>query len=343
MREKIIVWLLPAEGGERELLGRKVADYAPRALRAFETRYAGSVGEIRAGEGIDVVLPLDMPLVTEEDILRAAATVRSKKLGAMGLGERGSGAFVLAGGGEIRSRLVLPHFVKTEGAKNFRIVYNLMKERVIAALDEAGAVIPDASTVFIDDTVTAEEGAEILPFTVLRGRTVVRAGARVMGSLVEDSVVGERTEVTACHIVGSEIGADCTVGPFARLRGARVGKGCRVGDFVEVKGSALGDGVKSAHLAYIGDAVVGEGTNIGCGTVFCNYDGRKKHRTEVGSGCFIGANVNLVAPLAVGDGAFVAAGTTVTRDVEGGEFVIGRARQESKRSSPPHTRTDEKT
>ena len=75
MREKIVVWLLPAEGGERELLGRKVADYAPRALRAFETRYAGSVGEIRAGEGIDVVLPLDMPLVTEEDILRAAATV----------------------------------------------------------------------------------------------------------------------------------------------------------------------------------------------------------------------------------------------------------------------------
>ena len=116
-----------------------------------------------------------------------------------------------------------------------------------------------------------------------------------------------------------------------------------MGDFVEIKGSSLGDGVKSAHLAYIGDAVVGEGTNIGCGTVFCNYDGRKKHRTEVGSGCFIGANVNLVAPLAVGDGAFVAAGTTVTRDVEGGEFVIGRARQESKRSSPPHTRTDERT
>ena len=151
MREKIVVWLLPAEGGERELLGRKVADYAPRALRAFETRYAGSVGEIRAGDGIDVVLPLDMPLVTEEDILRAAATVRRKKLGAMGLGERGSGAFVLAGGGEIRSRLVLPHFVKTEGAKNFRIVYNLMKERVIAALDEAGGVSsPITVEVFIE-------------------------------------------------------------------------------------------------------------------------------------------------------------------------------------------------
>ena len=87
---------------------------------------------------------------------------------------------------------------------------------------------------------------------------------------------------------------------------------------------------KSAHLAYIGDAEVGARTNIGCGTVFCNYDGKRKHRTEVGEGCFIGANVNLVAPVRVGDGAFVAAGTTVTEDVDAGAFVIGRQRQTAK-------------
>lgn len=169
-----------------------------------------------------------------------------------------------------------------------------------------------------------------MPFTRIVGASEVFSGAVVAGSYIEDSVIGRGASVTMSHIVGSTVGAGCSVGPFARLRGAECGATCRIGDFVEVKNSVLGDGVKSAHLAYIGDADVGDGTNVGCGTVFCNYDGKRKHRTEVGKGCFLGANVNLIAPVSVGDGAFVAAGTTVTDDVEDEAFVIGRSRQLSK-------------
>ena len=124
--------------------------------------------------------------------------------------------------------------------------------------------------------------------------------------------------------------AGASVGPYARLRGADVGEGCRIGDFVEVKASKLGGGVKAAHLAYIGDASVGEGTNIGCGSVFCNFDGKSKHSTRVGKNCFIGANANLVAPISVGDGAFIAAGTTLTEDVADNTFTVGRVRQNTK-------------
>ncbi len=99
---------------------------------------------------------------------------------------------------------------------------------------------------------------------------------------------------------------------------------------MEIKASKLSDGVKASHLSYVGDAEVGEGTNVGCGTVFCNYDGREKHKTTVGSRCFIGANTNLIAPVVVGDNAFIAAGTTVTRDVGDGSFTIGRVRQDTK-------------
>ena len=126
----------------------------------------------------------------------------------------------------------------------------------------------------------------------------------------------------------AKVGKECYVGDFAVIEaGAVIGDGCRVGDYVEVKNSILRDGVKAAHLAYIGDAEVGEGTNIGCGTVFANYDGKFKHRTEVGKNVFVGCNANLIAPIKVGDGAFIAGGSTVTDDVPAGEICFGRARQ----------------
>ena len=149
---------------------------------------------------------------------------------------------------------------------------------------------------------------------------------------MKDCFVGGGTTVRSTFADNARIGARCEIGPFACLRpGSVVGDGCRVGDFVEVKNSSLGDGVKAAHLAYIGDAAVGGGTNVGCGTVFANYDGREKHRTTVGRNCFLGCNVNLVAPLTLGDGVFVAAGTTVTDDADENSFVIGRSRQQTKR------------
>ena len=122
--------------------------------------------------------------------------------------------------------------------------------------------------------------------------------------------------------------AGAVIGPYARLRpGADVGPGAHVGNFVEIKAATLGAGAKANHLSYIGDAEVGAGTNIGAGTITCNYDGKHKHRTKIGERVFVGSNSALVAPVTIGDGALVAAGSTITEDVAAGTVAFGRARQ----------------
>src|SRR5699024_1515120 len=127
---------------------------------------------------------------------------------------------------------------------------------------------------------------------------------------------------------GAQVGEQCIVGPFARLRpGARLARSARVGNFVEIKQSEVGEGSKINHLSYVGDATVGHGVNIGAGTITCNYDGVNKHRTIIGDEAFIGSNSCLVAPVKVGAGAFVGAGSTVNRDTPAGELTIGRSRQ----------------
>lgn len=183
-------------------------------------------------------------------------------------------------------------------------------------------------TVFIGNEVVVGEGAVIHPGNVLSGKTVIGAGAVLFpGNIVEDSTVGARAELIASVLRGAAVGKESKVGPFANLRaGTKVGENCRIGDFVELKNAEVGDGCKVCHLAYVGDAVLGRGVNVGCGAVFCNFDGVRKHFTYVGDGAFIGSNVNLVAPVRVGARAFIAAGTTVTRDVAEGACVIGRVR-----------------
>lgn len=124
------------------------------------------------------------------------------------------------------------------------------------------------------------------------------------------------------------IGAGTKIGPGVILRGdVVIGQNCRVTNYVEIKQSTIGDGTKISHMTYIGDAVVGKNCNIGCGVVFCNYDGREKHQTTIGDGVFIGSNVNLVAPVTIGDGAFIAAGSTITDDVPEWAFAIARGCQ----------------
>ncbi len=185
------------------------------------------------------------------------------------------------------------------------------------------------SGVLVERTVRLERGAYISGPAYILGVSTVSAGARILPfSYVEDSFIGEYAEVRASTVNSSCIGRHSTVGPYAYLRqGADVGEDCRIGDFVEVKNSIIGAQTKAAHHAYIGDADIGRRVNIGCGTVFCNYDGNKKVGSKVGDGCFIGGNCNIVAPVNIGAGAYVAAGTTVTRDLEGGDFCIGRQRE----------------
>jgi bifunctional UDP-N-acetylglucosamine pyrophosphorylase/glucosamine-1-phosphate N-acetyltransferase len=158
-----------------------------------------------------------------------------------------------------------------------------------------------------------------------------------MGSVYieEDVTIGAGTHIGfGCYIErGCEIGEGCKIGPYAYLRkGSKVGHGCRVGDFTEMKNASLGDESKMAHLAYLGDADVGKRCNIGCGAVFVNYDGREKHRTRVADDCFIGSNVNLVAPVRAGAGSYVACGSTVTRDLPEDSFCIARSRETVKES-----------
>lgn len=183
--------------------------------------------------------------------------------------------------------------------------------------------------VYIEDDCVVEAGAKIVaPAHILAGTHVCRGATVMPFCLLSHTYVGEDTVVYSSTLIDAHVGRNCSVGPYAYLRGgAIVGDDCRIGDFVEIKGSTLGKGTKAAHLAYIGDADLGERVNVGCGAVFANYDGREKRRTVVGDGCFIGCNSNLVAPLTLRAGAYVAAGTTVTRDLEEYDFCIGRSRE----------------
>ena len=147
-------------------------------------------------------------------------------------------------------------------------------------------------------------------------------------SRIKDSKIGNGTDIQSSVILESEVGEKTHVGPFAYVRpGSRIGNECKVGDFVEVKNSNFGNGSKASHLSYIGDSDVGEGVNIGCGVVFVNYDGSSKHRSNVADGAFIGCNINLVSPVNVGEKAYIAAGSTVTKDVPAGALCVAREKQ----------------
>ena len=179
----------------------------------------------------------------------------------------------------------------------------------------------------LDTTVKVGNNVTIEPFAVVKGNSVLSDGC-VIGSFsyIENSTIGANTVVKSSRICDSVVGANCTVGPNAHLREhAVVHDNCRVGNFVEIKKSTLNEGVKASHLSYIGDATVGKNTNIGCGVIFVNYDGKEKHHTEVGDDCFIGCNANLVAPVTIGKECFVACGTTVDKDMPDGAFSIGRS------------------
>ena len=193
-----------------------------------------------------------------------------------------------------------------------------------------GVIFSDPASTFVDESVVIGAGARIGANCHLRGATVIGAGAQIgENNLITDSEIGEGATVLCSVLVSARVGKHTQVGPFAYLRpGAEAGENCRIGDFVELKNAKLGDGTKVSHLTYVGDAELGRDCNVGCGVVFANYDGEKKARSVVGDECFLGSNCNLVAPVRVGDRSYIAAGTTLTKDVEPDSFMIGRVRQE---------------
>ena len=196
---------------------------------------------------------------------------------------------------------------------------------------EAGIDIFDIDNVYIDEDVRIGEGTVIGPCVRLEGSTVIGKNCKIeQNSRIANATIGDDVSIDNSVILDSSVGSNTSVGPFAYIRpGSTIGEACKVGDFVEVKNASMGNGSKSAHLTYIGDADIGENVNLGCGVVFVNYDGKNKHRSTVGDGCFIGCNVNLVSPVDVGDGAYIAAGSTVTKDVPKDALSVGRARQKN--------------
>jgi bifunctional UDP-N-acetylglucosamine pyrophosphorylase/glucosamine-1-phosphate N-acetyltransferase len=205
----------------------------------------------------------------------------------------------------------------------------VLNDRILTDWMLAGVTITDPASTWIDVTVTLGRDAEIGPQTQLEGATVIGAGAKVgPGCLLTDTTVGEDAVLLDAVCRQAEIGPRVTVGPFAYLRPeASIAADAHIGTYVEVKKSHVGPGAKVPHLSYVGDATIGAGSNIGAGTIFANYDGVRKHHTDVGENAFVGSNTVLVAPVAIGDGAYTAAGSAIQDDVPPGDLGVARGRQ----------------
>lgn len=205
---------------------------------------------------------------------------------------------------------------------------NEIRQRINSRHMDNGVDIYGSDTVWIDADVVIENDVRINPFTVIKGNSVIRKGS-VIGpySYIEDCV-SDNASIEYSHAKGAVIGKDSGIGPFSRLREKTViSEKCKVGNFVEIKKSILSDNVKTSHLSYIGDSEIGKNTNIGAGTITCNYDGKNKNRTVIGENSFIGSNTCLVAPVKLGNNAYTAAGSVITRDVPDNALAFGRARQ----------------
>lgn len=198
----------------------------------------------------------------------------------------------------------------------------------IQQLAQAGVHFVDETRVYLEPSVHIDAEATIWPDVVLRGKTTISGHAEIRsGCWLEDTIVGPHALVkphTVCE--GAVIGAHASVGPMAHLRtGAVLEEEVKVGNFVEVKKSTLHRGAKASHLSYLGDSEIGAGANVGAGTITCNYDGHRKQKTHIGAGAFIGSNTALVAPVRVGEGAIVGAGSVITKDVPDDALAVERA------------------
>ena len=205
----------------------------------------------------------------------------------------------------------------------------ILRQRKLLELMDSGVTVMDPASTFVDASVSIGEDTVLYPFTWLEGETTIGRDCRIgPNSRIADSQLGDAVTLHFSYAHECKIADGVTVGPYVHLRpDSELAAGVKVGNFVEVKNSRVGTGSKLPHLSYIGDADIGSGVNIGCGTITVNYDGKKKHRTVVEDTAFVGCNSNLVAPVSVGAGAYIAAGSTITKDVPAGALGVGRARQ----------------
>lgn len=205
----------------------------------------------------------------------------------------------------------------------------IMRRRINESHMVNGVTIIDTNSTYIESDVEIGNDTIIYPGVMLKGNTKIGSNCIIeMNSSIENSIIGNNTEVKNSTIIDSVVGENTTVGPYAYLRPkSNIGNNVKIGDFVEVKNATIEDNSKASHLSYIGDAHVGKDVNIGCGVVFVNYDGKNKFKSIVKDGAFIGSNSNLVAPVIVDEDGYIATGSTITKDVPKGALAIARERQ----------------
>lgn len=209
------------------------------------------------------------------------------------------------------------------------VVERIMKDRINKKHQINGVTIIDPANTYIGADVEIGQDTIIYPGNIIEGNTKIKEECILYpNSRIKDSLIESGVSIQSSVILESFIGEGTTVGPFAYIRPeSNIGKHARIGDFVEIKKSTIGDNTKVSHLTYIGDAEVGTGCNFGCGTVVVNYDGKAKYKTIIGNDSFIGCNTNLVSPVEVKDNTYIAAGSTITKEVPEGSLAIARARQ----------------
>ena len=207
----------------------------------------------------------------------------------------------------------------------------ILRRRKNLELMESGVTLMDPESTFVDADVVVGRDTVIYPFTWLEGKTTVGEACTLgPSSRFTDTKIGNGVTAHFVYAHECEIESGATMGPFVHIRpDSHISKDVKIGNFVEVKNSNIGEGSKLPHLQYIGDCDMGAGVNMGCGTITVNYDGKQKFRTKIGNNAFVGCNSNLVAPVAVGDGAYIAAGSTITKDVPADELAVARARQKN--------------
>ena len=206
----------------------------------------------------------------------------------------------------------------------------VMRQIIIRRLIAKGVDILDPSSVYIHRRASVGRGSVIYPNVFIEGSTRIGRGVVIYPHVrISSSIVGDRAVLKDSTVIdGSKIRAGASIGPFAHVRpGSEIGEQAKIGNFVELKKALIGKGAKASHLSYLGDTEVGRDVNIGAGTITCNYDGTHKHRTVIENGVFIGSDTQLVAPVRVGKGAYVGAGSTITKDVPAGSLAVSRAEQ----------------
>ncbi len=354
----LVIALLPGASGHSalDLLGKPVWQRtldAVRGLGASRTLWLRQNGR-SVPDGIDgvdprelssssdtvLLLSAELPCLTSQSLKGILKSSRSQPH-ALSEGTGRARALAVRGSdvkaaleGSLAPRLHAPReeneLLLVDSADSWAKAVAILKSRKIDELLRRGVLVLDPASVFVEPGVSVGKGTTIYPWVHLQGTTVIGRDTSIGSfSHIVDSTLGAGTTILDhCFIRSSRVGKNVQIGPFAHLRPeSDVGDEARVGNFVELKKTRLGAGAKAPHLSYLGDAVIGKKANIGAGTITCNYDGVKKHQTIVGDGAFIGSDVQLVAPVRVGKGAYVAAGSCIVEDVPPNALALARSRQ----------------